>query len=402
LLTNWCTAFLPGAPQLQLQTIDIDAQRITLEVSSIQVTPTCPGCGQPAHRVHSRYVRTLADLPWPELAARIHLHVRRFLCDEPTCPRRTFSERLPALVAPSARRTQRLTHAQRDVALALGGAAGARLTAKQHMPTSRQTLLRLLRHIPLPVTVAPRVVGLDDWAKRKGHSYGTIIVDLETHDPIDLLDDRSAETVERWLKAHPSVEVVGRDRSETYAAGVTAGAPEAIQVADRWHILKNLREAIEQELAQRRAQIARHTLDESQETKGAPAMIAAARSSNEPDDKSAGNAVRGDLATAYSLSVRAGRRSAERQVVYPDTPTGRRAEATRQERRTARLARYAKMVALLDQGLDQSMIARMVGMSERTVTRWLAADGFPEHPRRCPRSTPPDKQRFSFFASRQR
>jgi transposase len=350
LLTDLCTAFLPGTPQLQLQTIAIDAQRITLEVSSIQVAPTCPDCGQTTHRVHSRYVRTLADLPWPELAARIQLHVRRFFCDEPACSRRTFSERLPTLVAPFARRTRRLARAQLDVALALGGAAGARLTGRQSMPTSRQTLLRLLRQMPLLAAAAPRDVGLDDWAKRKGHTYGTIVVDLETHDPIDLLDDRSAETVETWLKAHPTVEVVGRDRSETYAAGVTVGAPEAIQVADRWHIVKNLREAIEQELAQRRTPIDRSVSVDPPVTQAA----------------------------AHAQSVIPPVRQPERPRGAPTTRAGHRAEAARQERRTARLAKYTQMVEMSNQGLDQSTIARRVRISDRTVTRWLAADGFPE------------------------
>ncbi len=292
---------------------------------------------------------------------------------------------MPALVAPHARRTLRLASTQAAVGLALGGAAGARLTAQQHMPASRNTLLRLIRQVPPPAVAPPRVVGIDDWAKRKGHTYGTIVVDLETHEPIDLLDDRLAETVEAWLLAHPTVEVISRDRAEAYASGATAGALDAVQVADRFHLLKNLCDAIEQELRQRGARIGRTASDATAEAAVPPAVMevvtAAAAAPSEPERT--GTGMRQDMAACHPHPASVPAALPDVRPIYLDTPSGRRAETLRQGRRSERFAQYSQVVALRDQGFDQPMIARRVGLSARTVSRWLAADGFPE---RKPRS----------------
>lgn len=381
MLADLCRVLLPGASQLRLDTIDIDPRRITLNITSIQATPACPHCGHVAHRLHSHYLRTLADLPWADLVARILLRVRRFFCDHRSCVCTTCTERLPNLVAPHARRTQRLATAQTDVGMALGGAAGARLTAKQHMPASRNTLLRLIRSVPPPTSNAPRVVGLDDWAKRKGHSYGTIIVDLETHAPIDLLDDRLAETVEAWLKQHPTVEVISRDRAEAYASGAAAGAPNAVQVADRFHILKNLCETLEQELRQWGVHIARTAPDSTSETTVQQAGTAAASVVVlEPDESvRSGSGERLNMLAEHADPTTL----ASVPTIYPDTPAGRRAETARQVRRNERFVQYTQVVALREQGFDRPTIARQVGVSMRTISRWLTAHAFPE---RKPRS----------------
>ncbi len=381
MLAQLCTALLPGASELRLDTIAFDLQRITLQVTSTQAAPPCPDCGHAAQRLHSGYVRTLADLPWADRAARIRLRVRRFFCDQLACARTTFTERLPALVAPYARRTRRLAGALADVGLALGGQAGARLAAKQHVPTSRNTLLRLIRQVPTPTADPPRVVGLDDWAKRKGHSYGTIVVDLETHQTLDLLEDRLAETVETWLGGQPTVEVISRDRAEAYAAGAKAGAPDAIQVADRFHLLKNLREAIEQELSQRGARIERTAPDplgSAVPQREVDAVSSALAAAPEPTGTAA-------LATMDVVGPHANSLSAapETPSIYPDSPGGRHAETARQARRNERYAQYMQMQALRAQGLDQATIARRVGLSRRTISRWQAAECFPE---RKPRS----------------
>lgn len=242
MLTN---ILLPSS--LKLDNMTFEEKTITCEASSTQVQGECPDCHQPSQRIHSGYSRTVADLPWGEAKLCFHLNVHRFFCDSKQCSRKTFTEKLPEFVAPYARRTIRLANQQRESALALGGEAGSRLLKKLTMPTSGDTLLRLIRNgaIVPSVNSKVRVVGIDDWAWRKGHRYGTIVVDLEAHCPIDLLADRSAESVAAWLKDHPEIEIICRDRAEVYIDGASQGAPKAIQVADRWHLLANLREVLE-------------------------------------------------------------------------------------------------------------------------------------------------------------
>ena len=205
----------------------------------------CPDCGRTSRAVHSRYDRHPADLPSLGRTVSIHLRVRRFYCRNTACPRQTFAERLPNLVAPFARRTRRQAEAQGQTGAALGGEAGARLLAHLSMPASADTVLRLIKATPLPDQPVPRVVGVDDWAKRKGSRYGTIIVDLERHRVVDLLPDRSAATLADWLRQRPGIEIVARDRSTEYASGIAAGAPAAVQVANRWHLLANMRQVVD-------------------------------------------------------------------------------------------------------------------------------------------------------------
>jgi transposase len=205
----------------------------------------CPDCGHASRAVHSYYHRHAADLPSFGRAIHVGLRLRRFYCRNAACPRRTFAERLPQLIAPHARRTYRLAEAQTRIGVALGGEAGARLLSGLAMPASAATMLRLIRRLPLPETEPPRSVAVDDWAIRKGRTYGTIIVDLERRHVLDLLPDRTAETLADWLRQRSGITVVARDRSTEYARGIGLGAPEASQVADRWHVLVNMRDALE-------------------------------------------------------------------------------------------------------------------------------------------------------------
>jgi transposase len=239
------TYLLPDPTLTQFDSI-IQANEavITLELSVTQQTAACPLCAQPARRVHSRYCRTVADLPWADRPVRIHLQVRRFFCDNLDCQRTIFTERLPTVVAPWARRTQRLASAQQQLGLIAGGAGGTKLAAALAMPAGVDLLLTLIRRCRPPERPTPRVLGVDDWAQRKGDTYGTILVDLEQGWVVDLLADRTAETLARWLRHHPGIEIVSRDRAEAYAQGVRQGAPQAIQVADRFHLLKNLAEVV--------------------------------------------------------------------------------------------------------------------------------------------------------------
>jgi transposase len=217
----------------------------------------CPDCGWASRAVHSRYRRKLADLPSLGRRVGVSLRVRRFYCRNAKCARRTFAERLPGLVAPYARRTYRLATAQAQVGVALGGEAGSRLLQHLAMPVSPDTVLRLVHRLPLPAPDPPRVVGVDDWAIRKRCSYGTVVVDLERHRVLDLLPDRTAETLAEWLRDHPGIEAVARDRSTEYARGITLGAPKAIQTADRWHLLANMRQAVERWLHGAQARLRR-------------------------------------------------------------------------------------------------------------------------------------------------
>ena len=225
--------------------MDTDTQQVTVYLVSTQAVAQCPLCHRPSHRIHSHYERTLKDLPVAQLSLTIVLTVCKVFCLNDTCPRRIFTERLPEIVAPWARRTVRYANHLNAIALALGGAAGTRLSEQVGYGHSRNSMLRVIASLPLPPLTTPKILGVDDFALRKGHNYGTILVDLEQHQPIALLPDCTAETLETWLKEHPGVEILSRDRSKTYKRGMSQGAPEAIQVADRFHLLHNLEATLE-------------------------------------------------------------------------------------------------------------------------------------------------------------
>lgn len=259
--TKLFNELLPNQEYLRLQNweLDHDHHRIFVAVCSIQSNNACPICEHRSQRIHSHYRRRLADCSWADYKIALHLTVRKFLCDNPTCERRIFTERLPSVMAPWAQRTQRLGRQLYEIALRLGGMAGAKLSQKLHCGVSRNTLLRLLMKQPLPAHTTPTTLGVDDFAFRKRQTYGTILVDLDRHQPIALLPGRDGAGLAEWLTQHPGGQVLSRDRSPVYKSGMSQGAPNAVQVADRFHLLQNLAEVLEQVFRSQIAELRRVT-----------------------------------------------------------------------------------------------------------------------------------------------
>ena len=290
-------------------------------------------------RVHSRYTRTVADVPWGAYAVRLRLRVRKFFCDNPACPRQIFTERLSTVAAPWARRTLRLAQRLLACGQALGGEAGAWLAVRLGLPSSPATLLRLVQAAPPPPAPAPRILGVDEWAWRRGQRYGTILVNLEDHQVLDLLPERSAESLAAWLAQHPTVTLVCRDRSALYADGIRRGAPTAVQVVDRFHLVQNLREAVEA------------CLHDQQ-----PALQAAAARTAQ--------ALTQQVGTVDSPPMYRGR--------HHSVPVQQQQrEAAQQQRHATWVATYEAVHALRAQGTPVTTIAQQLGLSRPTVYRLL-------------------------------
>lgn len=236
---------MPLADGLKLVVMKQEAGTIHLVMETTSPFATCPVCGKASNKIRSFYKRTLRDLAWCGTPVIIRLTARRFACIDRDCQQRIFCERIPELVPAHGRRTARFTETLSALGRASSAEAATRLARKIGLSTSADTVLRAIRATPEPKMPTPRVLGVDDWAWRKGHSYGTILVDLETHKVVDLLPDRQVSTLQQWLQVHPGVEIISRDRSQSYAKAAQMGAPNAQQIADRWHLLKNLGEALE-------------------------------------------------------------------------------------------------------------------------------------------------------------
>lgn len=348
---------LLGCPGLRVTDLTIETDVVTIRIESTATTSARPRCGANADRVHSRYTRTVIDLPIHGRPVALLVTARRFFCDEPTCPRVLFCERFPQLTAPHARATGPLTESHRAIGFALGGEAGARLAAKLAVPTSPDTLLRRVKAAPDEPLPPPRFVGIDDWAIRKGQHYGTIPIDLQRRCVIDILPGRDGGALKTWLEEHPGVEVITRDRWSAFAQAVTEGAPKAKQVADRWHLLKNLREAVERVLDRFSPQIT--TI--AQQTTPAEATSARPATEEPPTESRPVQPVQGEVVVPTSQP----------------TPVSAREQA-RQAKKRAREERHRRVRELRDQGVSIRATARQLGVSNKMVIRYRRQETCPD------------------------
>ncbi|WP_043687257.1 ISL3 family transposase [Streptomyces xylophagus] len=302
-----------------------EGELVTVRARTGAVQAACPACGTLSSRVHSRYVRRLADSAVGGRRVLIELQVRRLRCRERACRQATFAEQVDGLTFRHGRRSTGLQKVLERLAVMLAGRAGARFSEVLTTQVSKSTLLRLIRRLPEPEPTTPRVLGVDEFALRKGHNYGTILIDIETRQPIDLLPDRTTTTVAQWLTDHPGVEVICRDRSTAFAEAGRIGAPEAVHVADRWHIWSNLAEAVEKTVVQHRALL------------------------REPQD-SAATPIRAAMTVELEPHAAPGPRTA-----------GRLSDRIREQ--------HAAVHALLRKGVGLRAIGRDLGLARNTVRR---------------------------------
>ena len=313
---------LPDLPGFSIEHVTIGDGTTVVLAQSQTTSSSCPDCTHLSSRIHSRYQRKLADLPWSGRVVRLVVQVCRFFCTHPDCPRKTFAEPIPDLAERYARRTNRLKEVLERLGLALGGEPGSRLTAVLGMGCSPDTLLRLLRRLPDEPIDPPRVVSLDDWAWRRGTRYGTIICDLERHRRLDVLASRDAASAAAWLKRYPSIEIISRDRGGEYTEAARVGAPQAVQVADRFHISQNLHEAIDQ-------------------------------------------AIRRCYPTIHQLL------SPTQPVLLGEDLPLKRDDAAKAATQKRRMARYERVKVLHEQGYSLAQLAAYLAMKQETVQKYL-------------------------------
>ena len=353
-------ASLPDPSCLTLDDVVCQGGIMMLIVSATAGGGTCPQCGVHSCHVHSRYCRTLRELPCHGAVVRICLRTHRFYCRVRDCRCRIFTQRLPTVASPYARQTCRHRDALLAIGYALGGEAGRRLAAQLGIHTSADTILRVISQAASCGSAGDvKVLGVDDWAWRRGHRYGTVLVDLERRQPIDLLPDRESETLAKWLQAHPTVRIISRDRAGAYAEGGRQGAPGAVQVADRFHLFCNLTQAL-QRVLERLASVLRRL--ESTETSAPPPPP-------------------GDTIGSEDQGVQA---STE---VAPAAPIKlSHLEQKRQQSREKRKALFEAVRAAHQRGITKGAIAREFGITRLTIRRYLRAKEFPERAPRQQRS----------------
>ena len=359
--------FLPLPEGLVLGQVEISEAQLTVEVISTHPCARCPGCETHSDTVHCQYQRMVHDVPCGGRRVILRLQVRKFFCRESSCPRKVFAERLPDLVQPWARVSNRLLEELKAIGLAASAEVSERLTPRLGMKVKAPTLLRYLRTIKDTPRADVNALGIDDFSLRRADSYGTILINLETRRPLDLLPDRTAEAVKPWLASHPEIQVVSRDRASAFADAVSQVLPHATQVADRYHLLQNLREHLQRFLDHKRSCLPvvedtalTHPQKDHPEEAGPP-------SEETPD------AVPAAILGTRSTAQHEGRTGTE-----VDFSSLTYAERQKKISRDKRLARYEEVMALSREGLGQRVIARQLRMSRKTVQRYLSSPGFPE------------------------
>lgn len=348
-------SLLPNPRILILDRIERDSDRFRLRVH-VEQQPSCPVCGEVSRSRHSFYSRQLQDFPWQGVALELWATIGRFRCRNSSCPRKIFCERLPGIARPYGRQTERASEIVRLIGYVAGGLPGQRLLARLSIATSDDTVLRRVREQPTEASAVPiHNLGVDDWAWRKGQDYGTILVNLDLHRVVDLLPDRAAESFSAWLKQHPEIVTIARDRCGLYAEGATLGAPQSQQVADRFHLLVNLSATMERVLEERSRQLILPPIEQP------PAELPA------------------NVADTSKESPR---------------PAPLRITQS-QLRRERRLERYQQVLALFNSGQSQAAISRALGMGRKTIRRWLGRGEFPE--RKPPHRPPPKVSEFADY-----
>jgi transposase len=339
------TALLALPEGMEIGQIQITETGLVVEVSSTHPQSSCPLCLQPSSHIHSYYRRTLKDAPCVGRQLLLRLSVRKFLCRNSDCERQVFTERIPDLAEPWARMTTRLKEQITSIGLATSGKAGVRLGDRLGIETSRNTTLRRIMDVPDEPRASVVYLGIDDFAFRRGYRFGTILVDLESHRVIDLLPDRQAKTSAAWMRDNPEIHAVSRDRASAYASAASEAAPQAVQIADRFHVAKNLTEAMQLLLTRCQAEIA-----------------TAGNHAEEPTQNESSQPI---------IAISEWRAPEPAQV-----------KKVRLQRRAGREARYKQVIEMHTQGATTKEIACQLGMSQRNVQRWLAAGTFPEAKKR--------------------
>ncbi len=354
--------FLPLSEGLHIGRVTVSANELLVQVLSSSPKACCPLCGAQAERIHSRYTRQVADLPCVGRHVTLLLTVRKFFCPTATCPRTIFAEQFPELVPSYARLTTRLREALVALGLATCGEVASRLAPRLGMQVAPSTLLRRVRAVPVARAGKVRVLGVDDFAWKKGQTYGTNLVDLELRRPIELLPDRCEEALEAWLRTHPEIDIISRDRGGGYAAAARKGAPQAQQVADRFHLLLNLRDSLKKLMERKQA-----CLPEVEEDvcDGIPHK-ARGRAQGIKYLEVQQETAQEKRYRMMSPHLRQSSRSMTSDALPPHI------------RRDNRYARYEAVRALQQQGFSLREISRRLKIGRGTVRRFVRAESFPE------------------------